>query len=242
MAFRLHCQNEPIYHKKLVFIKQKASFGDCEWFMVLGFSWNPKLSLNKFPLSIVFRLWKLPCYFTQLLLFTVPSRKKIHWERCVFFTDDFSVQFFSITFFFNSKKLLKDSISSQQTPGVKLSCKTPNTVVWGCTWPVLQDTLIHSLWVEKICWVFCLGIASQLLPVRIKAVCEDIISACCCCCCCCKSCPILSNPIDGSPLGSPVPGILQARTLEWVAISFSKSFQLKQAQFKYFLRVRRKIN
>ena len=33
-------------------------------------------------------------------------------------------------------------------------------------------------------------------------------------------CPTLCNPIDGSPPGSPVPGILQARTLEWVAISF----------------------
>ena len=35
-----------------------------------------------------------------------------------------------------------------------------------------------------------------------------------------QSCPTLCNPIDGSPPGSPVPGILQARTLEWVAISF----------------------
>ena len=34
-------------------------------------------------------------------------------------------------------------------------------------------------------------------------------------------CPTLCNPIDGSPPGSPVPGILQARTLEWVATSFS---------------------
>ena len=34
-------------------------------------------------------------------------------------------------------------------------------------------------------------------------------------------CPTLCNPIDGSPPGSPVPGILQARILEWVAISFS---------------------
>ena len=32
-----------------------------------------------------------------------------------------------------------------------------------------------------------------------------------------QSCPTLCDPIDGSPLGSPVPGILQARTLEWVA-------------------------
>ena len=38
-----------------------------------------------------------------------------------------------------------------------------------------------------------------------------------------QSCPTLCNPIDGSPSGSPVPGILQARTLEWVAISFSNA-------------------
>ena len=36
-----------------------------------------------------------------------------------------------------------------------------------------------------------------------------------------QSCPTLRDPTDGSPPGSPVPGILQARTLEWVAISFS---------------------
>ena len=36
-----------------------------------------------------------------------------------------------------------------------------------------------------------------------------------------QSCPTLCDPIDGSPLGAPVPGTLQARTLEWVAISFS---------------------
>ena len=38
-----------------------------------------------------------------------------------------------------------------------------------------------------------------------------------------QSCPTLCDPIDGSPLGSSVPGILQARTLEWVAISFSNA-------------------
>ena len=36
-------------------------------------------------------------------------------------------------------------------------------------------------------------------------------------------CPTLCDPIDSSPPGSPVPGILQARTLEWVAISFSSA-------------------
>ena len=37
------------------------------------------------------------------------------------------------------------------------------------------------------------------------------------------SCPTLCDPRDGSPLGSAVPGILQARTLEWVAMSFSNA-------------------
>ena len=40
-------------------------------------------------------------------------------------------------------------------------------------------------------------------------------------------CPSLCDPIDGSPPGSPVPGILQARTLEWVAISFSNAWKWK---------------
>ena len=40
-------------------------------------------------------------------------------------------------------------------------------------------------------------------------------------------CPTLCDPIDGSPPGYPVPGILQARTLEWVAISFSNAWKWK---------------
>ena len=42
-----------------------------------------------------------------------------------------------------------------------------------------------------------------------------------------QSCPTLCDPIDGSPPGSPVPGILQARTPEWVAISFSNAWEWK---------------
>ena len=42
-----------------------------------------------------------------------------------------------------------------------------------------------------------------------------------------QSCPILCDPIDGSPPGSPVPGILQARTLECVSISFSSAWKWK---------------
>ena len=42
-----------------------------------------------------------------------------------------------------------------------------------------------------------------------------------------QSCPTLCDPIDGSPPGPPIPGILQARTLEWVAISFSNAWKWK---------------
>ena len=46
-----------------------------------------------------------------------------------------------------------------------------------------------------------------------------------------QSCPTLCNPRDGSPPGSPVPGTLQAKTLEWVAIFFSKNLQMDQLVF-----------
>ena len=52
-----------------------------------------------------------------------------------------------------------------------------------------------------------------------------------------QSCPTLWDPIDGSPPGSPVPGILQARMLEWVAISFSNAWKWK-VKVKSFSRAR----
>ena len=52
-----------------------------------------------------------------------------------------------------------------------------------------------------------------------------------------QSCPTLGDPIDGSPPGSPVPGILQARTLEWVATSFSNAWKQK-VKVKLLSRVR----
>ena len=50
-----------------------------------------------------------------------------------------------------------------------------------------------------------------------------------------QSCPALCDPRDGSPPGSPFPGILKARTLEWVAISFSGgcSYSLSNMSFKF---------
>ena len=48
-----------------------------------------------------------------------------------------------------------------------------------------------------------------------------------------QSCPTLCDPTDGSPPGSPVPGILQARVLEWGAIAFSAKWETR-LQFLYF--------
>ena len=48
-------------------------------------------------------------------------------------------------------------------------------------------------------------------------------------------CPTLCDPIDSSPPGSAVPGILQARTLEWVAISFSSNIYIFQHIWKNFM-------
>ena len=48
-----------------------------------------------------------------------------------------------------------------------------------------------------------------------------------------QSCPTLCDPIDGSPPGSPVPGILQARTLEWAAISFSNAWMVMRKSYMF---------
>ena len=61
----------------------------------------------------------------------------------------------------------------------------------------------------------CLSVSS-LMSLPLSAVAADKLL---------QSCRTLCDPIDGSPPGSPVPGILQARTLEWVAISFSNEWK-----------------
>ena len=62
----------------------------------------------------------------------------------------------------------------------------------------------------EITLLSCQGVLSTALDIAAAAAAKSL-----------QSCPTLCNPTDGSPPGSPVPGILQARTLEWVAISFS---------------------
>ena len=65
---------------------------------------------------------------------------------------------------------------------------------------------------------FASGLISRGTPDWLQAVFQTTVTAKSL-----QSCPTLCDPIDGSPPGFPAPGILQARTLEWVAISFSNA-------------------
>ena len=73
------------------------------------------------------------------------------------------------------------------------------------------------VWLPSLC-IISLG-SYMLLHVSVAAAAAAAKSL--------QSCPTLCDPIDGSPPGSPIPGILQARTLEWVAISFSNAWKWK---------------
>jgi len=72
-------------------------------------------------------------------------------------------------------------------------------------WFILLSTIPHSKSIH--------GVANGKLSLFFMAAAARSL----------QSCPTLCDPIDGSPPGSPIPGILQARTLEWVAISFSNA-------------------
>ena len=69
-------------------------------------------------------------------------------------------------------------------------------------------------------FTYCWSLAWRILSITLLACAAAAAKSL-------QLCPTLCDPIDGSPWGSPIPGILQARTLEWVAISFSNAWKLK---------------
>ena len=96
-----------------------------------------------------------------------------------------------------------------------LSMCQPICAVWVLTfsWRNLGSGEIRDVEETRL---FC-GVCYMLsLPAAAAAAAESL-----------QSCPTLCDPIDGSPRSSPVPGILQARTLEWVAISSSNAWKWK---------------
>ena len=96
------------------------------------------------------------------------------------------------------------SLPANVQSGVPVSLKD-----WSGTSCTVACRLFHGAWSQ--CRYADLWVGSHLLMFHGVAATAAAKSL--------QSCPTLCDPIDGSPLGSPVPGILQARTLEWVAIS-----------------------
>ena len=90
---------------------------------------------------------------------------------------------------------------------------SPSTVPGECSITPTQYSAMTYMGTEsKKEWTICMCILTHLAAAAAKSL---------------QSCPTLCDPTDGSPPGSPVPGILQARTLEWIAISFSNAWKWK---------------
>ena len=79
---------------------------------------------------------------------------------------------------------------------------------------------------DKPIMIHCYKLKSTV-NIRVYSLCSTFYAAPAAAAKSLQSCSTLCDPIDGSPSGSPVPGILQARTLEWVAISFSSAWKWK---------------
>ena len=88
-------------------------------------------------------------------------------------------------------------------------------------WSLVPLPFLKPAWTSGISWfTYCWSLAWRILSITLLACVAAAGKSL-------QLCPTLCDPRDGSPPGSPVPGILQARTLEWVAISFSKAWKWK---------------
>ena len=107
------------------------------------------------------------------------------------------------------------------------SCVCPQPLLAICP---NHASLPYGCWTSStfVPWAFILAIASARKTSTLKApYMADFIFCFAAAAKSLQSCPTLCDPIDGSAPGSPVPEILQARTLEWVAISFSNAWKWK---------------
>ena len=86
-------------------------------------------------------------------------------------------------------------------------------------WSLVPLPFLSPTWTSGSSWfMYCWSLAWRILSITLLA-CAAAKSL--------QSCPTLCDPIDGSPPGSPIPGILQTRILEWVAIFFSNAWKWK---------------
>ena len=88
-------------------------------------------------------------------------------------------------------------------------------------WSLVPLPFLKPAWTSGSSWfMYCWNLAWRILSITLLACAAAAAKSL-------QSCPTLCDPIDGSPPGSAVPGILQARTLEWVAIAFSNAGKWK---------------
>ena len=114
--------------------------------------------------------------------------------------------------------MISDFVQKQSLPFIQPENFLPTGQL---SWLAIQDNSFY--WVKSImCWIFFNLIHSFIYSTTIyweltaAAAAKSL-----------QSCPTLCDPRDGSPPGSSVPGILQARILEWAAISFSNAWKWK---------------
>ena len=109
--------------------------------------------------------------------------------------------------------------SGEIAPGRGLGQNRNDAQLWMClvvkAWCCKQQYCTETWNVRSMNQIKCSHAGDGKIECRLLAAAAAAKSL--------QSCPTLCDPIDGSPPGSPVPGILQARTLEWVAIAFSKT-------------------
>ena len=117
--------------------------------------------------------------------------------------------------------MISDFVQKQSLPFIQPENFLPTGQL---SWLAIQDNSFY--WVKSImCWIFLNLIHSFIYSTTIyweltaAAAAKSL-----------QSCPTLCDPRDGSPPGSSVPGILQARTLEWVAISFSNAWVKSESE------------
>ena len=94
-------------------------------------------------------------------------------------------------------------------------------------WSLVPLPFLKPAWTSGISWfMYCWSLAWRILSITLLVCAAKSL----------QSYPTLCDPIDGSPPGSPVPGILQARTLEWVAISFSNELAMSKVELFQILK------
>ena len=102
-------------------------------------------------------------------------------------------------------------------------------------WSLVPRPFLKPAWTAGSSqFMYCWSLAWRILSITLLARAAKSL----------LSCPTLSDPIDGSPPGSAIPGILQARTLEWVAIAFSSSLEglMLKLKLQYFVHIMQRVD